>query len=71
MMNGLETVGLTRRQEAKPEVAELEMLRFLSGVMRMGSIRNKYIRGTTQDGQFGDKARVMRGEMVDILVEGC
>ena len=45
---GLETLALTKRQEAEMEVAELKMLRFASGVTRMDKIRNEYIRGTPQ-----------------------
>ena len=40
MLYGLEAVALTKRQEAELEVAELKMLRFSLGVMRMDSIRN-------------------------------
>ncbi|KAI5613334.1 hypothetical protein C0J50_11694, partial [Silurus asotus] len=32
------------------------LLRFLLGVMKMDSIRNKFIRGTAHLGCFGDKA---------------
>ena len=46
MLYGLETVALTKRQEAEMEVAELKMLRFSLGVTRMDTIRNEYIRGT-------------------------
>ena len=35
MLYGLETVALTKRQEAEMEVAELKMLRFSLGVTRM------------------------------------
>ena len=48
MLYGLETVALTKRQEAEMEVAELKMLRFSLGVTRMDKIRNEYIRGTAQ-----------------------
>ena len=44
MLYGLETVALTKRQEAEMEVAELKMLRFSLGVTRMDKIRNEYIR---------------------------
>ena len=47
----------TKRQEAELEVAELKTLRFSLEVMRMDRIRNEYIRGTAQVGQFGDKAK--------------
>ena len=55
MLYGLETVALTKRQEAEMEVAELKMLRFSLGVTRMDKIRNEYIRGTAQVGRFGEK----------------
>ena len=57
MLYGLETVALTKRQEAEMEVAELKMLRFSLGVARMDKIRNRYIRGTAQVGRFGEKTR--------------
>ena len=60
MLYGLETVALTKRQEAEMEVAELKMLRFSLGVIRMDNIRNEYIRGTAQVGRFGEKTRESR-----------
>ena len=60
MSYGLETVALTKRQEAEMEVAELKMLRFSLGVTRMDKIRNEYIRGTAQVGKFGEKPREAR-----------
>ena len=57
---GLETVALTKRQEAEMEVAELKMLRDSLGVTRMDKIRNEYIRGTAQVGRFGEKTREAR-----------
>ena len=46
MLYGLETVALTKRQEAEMEVAELKMLRVSLGVTRMDKNRNECIRGT-------------------------
>ena len=43
MMYGLETVPLTKKQEAELAVAELKMLRFSFEVMRMDKIKNKFI----------------------------
>ena len=60
MLYGLETVALTKRQEAEMEVAELKMLRFSLGVTRMDKIRIEYIRGTAQVGKFGEKTREAR-----------
>ncbi len=60
MLYGLETVALTKRQEAEMEVAELKMLRFSLGVTRIDKIRNEYIRGTAQVGRFGEKTREAR-----------
>ncbi|KAL7867553.1 hypothetical protein SRHO_G00089370 [Serrasalmus rhombeus] len=60
MTYGLETVALSKRQEAELEVAEMKMLRFSLGVTRMDKIRNEQIRGTVKVEQFGDKAREAR-----------
>ena len=60
MLYGLETVALTKRQEAEMEVAELKMFRFSLRVTRMDKIRNDYIRGTAQVGRFGEKTREAR-----------
>ena len=40
MLYGLEAVALTKSQKAELVVAELKMLRFSLGVMRMDRIRN-------------------------------
>ena len=56
----METVALTKRQEAEMEVAELKMFRFSLGVTRMDKIRNEYIRGTAQVRTFGEKTRQAR-----------
>ena len=60
ILYGLETVALTKRQEAEMEVAELKMLRFSLGVTRKDKIRNEYIRGTAQVRRFGEKTREAR-----------
>ncbi|XP_063881686.1 uncharacterized protein LOC135111938 [Scylla paramamosain] len=60
MLYGMETVPLTKKQEAELKVAELKMLRFALEVTRMDKIRNDYIRGTTHVRRFGDKAREAR-----------
>ena len=60
MLYGLETVALTKRQEAEMEVAELKMLRFALGVTRMDDIRNENIRGTAQVGKYEEKTREAR-----------
>ncbi|KAF7711788.1 hypothetical protein HF521_000799, partial [Silurus meridionalis] len=60
MLYGLETVALSKRQEAELEVAELKMLRFSLGVTRMDRIRNLFIRGTVHVRRFGDKVREAR-----------
>lgn len=44
MMYGLQTVALTKREEAELEVAELVMLKFLLEVIRMDKNRNECIR---------------------------
>ncbi|KAI5099908.1 hypothetical protein C0J45_10460, partial [Silurus meridionalis] len=57
MLYSLETVALSKRQEVELEVAELKMLRFSLEVTRMDRIKNKFIRGTSHIGRFGDKVR--------------
>ena len=42
------------------EVAEVQMLRFSLGVMRMDRIRNENIRGTAHVRRSGDKVRETR-----------
>ena len=71
MLYGLETVALTKRQEAKMEVAELKMLRFSLGVTRMDKIRNdkirnEYIKGTAQVGWFGEETREASQRFLDL-----
>ena len=60
MLYGLETVPLTKKQEAEIAIAELKMLRFSLGVMRMDKIKNEFIRGTAHVRQIGDKVREAR-----------
>ena len=43
-----ETWATTRRQEARLEVNEIRMLRWMCGVTRRDKIRNENIRGTTR-----------------------
>ena len=60
MMYGLETVPLTKKQEAELAVAELKMLRFSLGVTRMPENKHEFIRGTAHVRQIGDKVREAR-----------
>ena len=60
MMYGLETVALTKRQEAELEVAEMKMLRFELGVTRMDKIRNSFIRGSLHVASIRHKVREAR-----------
>ena len=68
MLYVLETVALTKRQEAEMEVAELKMLRFSLGVTRMDKIRNEYIRGTAQVGR--EKTRHARLRQSAVVTPG-
>lgn len=60
MLYGMETVPLTKIQEAELEAVELKMLRFSLGVTRLDKIRNDYIRGTAHVHQFWGEAREAR-----------
>ena len=59
MLYGLETVALTKREEAEMEVTGLKMLRFSLDVPRMDKISNEDsdVRGTAQVGRVGEKTR--------------
>ncbi|KAI5099061.1 hypothetical protein C0J45_11200, partial [Silurus meridionalis] len=57
MLYGLETMALSKRQEVELKVAELKMLGFSLGVMRIDRIRNEFIRGTAHVGSFRDKVK--------------
>ena len=46
MMYGLETAPIKKTEEKKLDVAEMKMLRWMSGVTREDRIRNEYIRGS-------------------------
>ena len=52
--------GETSHDEAELEVAEQKTLSFSLGVTRMDRIKNEVIRGTTQTGRLGEKAREER-----------
>ena len=48
LLYGAETWATTRGQEARIEVNEMRMLRWMCGVTRRDKIRNEHIRGTTR-----------------------
>ena len=60
MMYGLETVAVTKKQEAELEVAEMKMLRFELGVTKMDRIRNSLIRGSLHVASIANKMREAR-----------
>ena len=57
MFYRLETVALTKRQEAEMELAELKMLRFSFGVTRINKTKNE---SEAQVGRIGEKTREAR-----------
>lgn len=56
----LEAAPLKKRQEAELKAAEIKMLWFSLGVIRMDMIRNEYIRRTSHARCFGDNVRETR-----------
>ena len=55
MMYGAETWAVKKAQEKKLDVAEMRMLRWMSGVTKLDRIRNERIRGTTKEGEISKK----------------
>ena len=55
LLYGTETWATTRGQEARLEVNEMRMLRWMCGVTRRDKIRNEHIRGTTRVVQASKK----------------
>ena len=50
MMYGADTWAVKKAQENKLDVAEMKMLRRMSGVTKLDRIRNERIRGTMKVG---------------------
>ena len=61
---GAETWATTRGQEARLEVNEMRMLRWMCGVTRRDKIRNENIRGTTRLEQPSKKITELTTEVV-------
>ena len=57
-MYGAEAVK--KAQEKKLDVAEMRMLRWMSGVTKLNRIRNERIRGTTKVGEISKKVQESR-----------
>ena len=57
MMYGAETWAVKKAQAKKLDVAEMRMLRWMSGVNKLDRIRNERIRGTTKMGEISRKYR--------------
>ena len=59
-MYGAETWAVKKAQEKKLDVAEMRMLRWMSGVTKLDIIRNERIRGTTKVGEISKKVQESR-----------
>ena len=60
MMYSAETWAVKNAQEKKLDVAEMRMLRWMSGVTKLDRIRNERIRGTTEVGEISKKVQESR-----------
>ena len=60
MMYGAETWAVKKAHEKRLDVAEMRMLRWMSGVTKMDRIRNERIRGTTKVGEISRKVQESR-----------
>ena len=56
MMYGAATWAVKKAQEKKLDVAEMVMLRWMSGVTKLDIIRNERIKGTTKVGEVSKKS---------------
>ena len=59
-MCGAETWAVKKAHEKKLDVAEMRMLRWMSGVTKMDRIRNERIRGTTKVGEISKEVQESR-----------
>ena len=57
---GLEAAPVKKTEEKKLDVAEMKMLRWMSGVTRKDKIQNKYIRGTVKVIEISKKIQESR-----------
>ena len=57
MMYGVETWAVKKAQEKKLDVAEMRMLRWMSGATKLDRIRNERVRGTTKVGEISKKVQ--------------
>ena len=60
MMYGAETWAVKKAQEKKFDVAEMKILRWMSGVTKLDRIRNERNRGTTKVGEISKKVQESR-----------
>ena len=60
MMHAAETWAVKKAQEKKLDVAEMRMLRWMSGVTKLDRIRKERIRGTTKVGEISKKVQESR-----------
>ena len=60
MTYGLEAAPLKKIEGRKMDVAEMRMLRWMSGVTKMDRVRNNYIRGTVKVTEVSKKAQEAR-----------
>ena len=61
MMYDAEAWVVKTAQEKKLDVAEMRMLRWMSGVTKLDRIRSERIRGTTKVGEISKKVQESRG----------
>ena len=60
MIYGAETWAVKKAQEKKLDVAEMRMLRWMSGATKLDRIRNERIRGKTKVGEMSKKVQESR-----------
>ena len=60
LIYGLESAPIKKTEERKLDVAEMKMLRWMSGVTKMDRVRNEYIRGSLKVTEVLKKVQEVR-----------
>ncbi|XP_068225024.1 uncharacterized protein, partial [Palaemon carinicauda] len=69
MIYGTETASMRKTEEKRIDMAEMRMLRWMSGVTREDRIRNNYIRGSTKVVEISKKVQEGRLRCIFLIMQ--